>query len=158
MVPSSHSPPKRRSYSAFYLSLIATTLGLGVPIVAVNVIIDPYDVFRSPIQSGFNNLRPRKIRNSRLFKPIHASQADYDVLLIGTSRMERGVKAEAPAFEASNRKAYNLAMNGQRMAETVVYAEHAIATNPNLKTMILGLKYWTFLYQFSKVLHQPELC
>ena len=132
------------SYLQFYLTFILAALGIIVPIVTINTIIDPYGIFMSPITPGFNNMKTRQRQNSRLFKPIHASQAQYDTLLIGTSRVEQGWQADSPGLGAE-RQAYNLAMGAQNTYETLAYTQHAITTNPKIKTILVGIDFWTFL-------------
>ena len=138
-MPSSRSTP----YRNFYLTLIAGFLGITIPTVTINIIVDPYGIFKSPTQEGFNNIKTRQPKNTRLFKPIHASQIEYDTLLLGTSRVELGLKAESPGL-GKTRKAYNLGTGAQTIHESIAYANHAITTNPNLKTIIMGMDFWAF--------------
>ena len=130
----------KKSRRFTYVFLTATLS----PLVAIgffNGIVDPYGIFNSPKISGFNQVKPAKFYNDRLFKAIEITQIQPKVILLGSSRTQWGLDPQHPAFDEPT---YNLALQGANMHETLRYFQHAIANQSQLKTVVLGIDFFMF--------------
>ena len=132
-----------KKYRRFNLNFLLTAF---VPLLFVglfNIIIDPYSVFNSPRLVGFNQLKPRKDNNDRVFKAIDITRIKPVTVLIGSSRAKQGLDPNYQAL-VNSQPAYNLGLNGVNVYEQLRYLEHTIANQKNLKLVILATDFFTF--------------
>lgn len=122
-------------------------LGLVIPGVltvgAVNALMDPFGVLDSPDVPGLNRLRPEKFNHVRLFKAADITRIRPKTVFLGTSRTELGLDPQHPAL-ANHQPAYNLGLVGPNTYEVRRYLEHAIANQPDLRTVVLGVDFFMF--------------
>ncbi|WP_293076813.1 hypothetical protein [Okeania sp. SIO3B5] len=145
------SPPKKseksvlnkRKYHRYnWLFLLSALL----PVVAVglfNIVVDPYDVFKTPKFWGINHSKPRKDNNDRLFKATDIIRIKPVTILLGSSRTKRALDPNHPALE-NNQPAYNLSLDNPNVYELRRYLEHAIANQKKLDLVIIGLDFFIF--------------
>jgi hypothetical protein len=130
-------------YRRFYLTVLAIVvpglLGAG----AVNIAVDPYGVMNSPMIARVNQLKPQQFSNVRLFKAADVIRLSPDTLVMGSSRTDLGLDPKHPALD-HGQQAYNLGLVGPNMYEVKRYLDHAIANQPQLKTVVIGLDFFMF--------------
>lgn len=129
---------KYRRFTYIFLTAALTPL---LAIGFFNGIVDPYGIFNSPKITGFNQLKPAKFTNDRLFKAIEITQIKPKVIFLGSSRTQWGLDPQHPAFDEPT---YNLALQGTNMYETLRYFQHAIANQSQLRTVMLGIDFLMF--------------
>ena len=131
---------KFTSYNLFFLW--ATFLPMSF-VGLFNWSIDPYDLFNTSNFLGINHEKIKKDNNDRLFKAVDIIRLKPKTILMGSSRTKQGLNPEHPAIK-NNQLAYNLAINGPNTYEVRRYIEHAIANQPDLKQVILGIDFFMF--------------
>ncbi|MGY6530727.1 MAG: hypothetical protein ACXITR_12465 [Cyanobacterium sp.] len=123
----------------FFTFLSFSMISVG----SFNYLINPYGIFNHDLLSNFNHEKPRKDNNDRLFKAIEIINIKPDVVMIGSSRIKQGINPSNVKLEQNN-SVYNLGINGPNMYEVKRYLEHAIANQPNMKTVIFGVDFFMF--------------
>ncbi|MDJ0631982.1 MAG: hypothetical protein QNJ34_02210 [Xenococcaceae cyanobacterium MO_188.B29] len=113
-----------------------------------NVLIDPYNFFDTPIITKINHIKPEEKEVARISKAITVRKIKPKIVLLGTSRVETSLSAEHPAFKQSY-LAYNLGFQAGNMYEIMRYFQHALAHQPDLKQVIIGLDFFSFNANFS---------
>ena len=134
---------KQKKFRGYNFIFFATAF---IPMFSVglfNWTIDPYDLFNTPNFLDINHEKIKKDNNDRLFKAVDITRLKPKVILMGSSRTKQGLNPEHPAIE-NNQFAYNLAINGPNTYEVRRYIEHAIANQPNLQQVILGIDFFMF--------------
>ena len=128
-----------KRYVAVVVGLI---LGGLVWVVLVNLIIDPYDLYRFVRIPGANGQKfvraPERLRNAyRVWvqKP--------SVVILGSSRAQAGLDSGDPAWDGSPGRPHNLALGGATMLELNAYFRHAHARGA-LKQVVIGLDFFSF--------------
>lgn len=132
-----------KEYQHFCLSLLLTTGCLSVGITVFNALVDPYGVLNSPDLSVTEEKVLKGKGHTRLFKAVDIKRMKPMAILLGTSRAERGLDPKHPVF-ADNQPAYNLALPGANQYEVMRYFEHAIANQPDLKQVVIGIDFFMF--------------
>ncbi|NEO99686.1 MAG: hypothetical protein F6K58_13605 [Symploca sp. SIO2E9] len=132
-----------KKYSRFNMTFLAVTLPCLVTVGLFNLTIDPYGVIDSPEIPRLNKLRTQKFHNVRLFKAIDVTRVEPKTLLLGSSRTDLGLDPEHPALE-NEQPAYNLGLVGPNLYEVKRYFEHALANQPELKTVVIGIDLFMF--------------
>ena len=138
-----HLSTKQRKFTRY--SLIFCTAAF-LPMLSVglfNWTIDPYDLFDTPNFLGINHEKIKKDNNDRLFKAVDIIRLKPKIILMGSSRTKQGLNPEHPAIK-DNHLAYNLAINGPNFYEVRRYVEHAIANQPEIQQIILGVDFFMF--------------
>lgn len=131
--------PARR-YNLTLLALILFNLTL---IALFNRGIDPYGIWDSPVFLKVNKVKPQKDKQVKLFKAIEVNKIEPKIIFLGSSRTEFGLDPRHPALK-SNGEHYNLGITATNMYEGMRYFEHAIAAQPDLKTVIVGIDFLMF--------------
>lgn len=130
-------------YSRFYTVLITVILLILGAIGLFNVIVDPYGVFNSPLIQGFNQSKPWKVVQVRLFKAVNVTRIKPETVLLGASRTYVGLNPKHPSLN-SNQPVYNLGLNSANMYEIKRYFQHALFNQPDLKLVVLEIDYFSF--------------
>lgn len=138
-----HLGRQKRKFTRYSWILCTATF---IPMLSVGLFnwsIDPYDLFDTPNFLGINHEKIKKDNNDRLFKAVDIIRLKPKIILMGSSRTKQGLNPEHPAIK-DNRLAYNLAINGPNFYEVRRYIEHAIANQPDLQQIILGVDFFMF--------------
>ncbi|BAU65289.1 hypothetical protein STA3757_26700 [Stanieria sp. NIES-3757] len=139
-----HQIRKKKSIFLIYNALFFGVV--SVPIFTVglfNWIIDPYDIFNTPNFVGINHEKIKKDNNDRLFKASDIIRIKPKIILVGSSRTKQGLDPKHPVFQ-NQQPVYNLAINGPNFYEVRRYIEHAVANQPDLKEIVLGIDFFMF--------------
>jgi len=148
-------PQKSRSYSIrfFYISI-----GLVAFMVAFNLVVDPLDIYRLVDRQGFNEIKPKISRYSRIAKPIQTERFQPQSLAFGSSRTEYGMNMSHPVWKSAGLPAFNNAVSAATIYDVSRLFQHAVATAP-VKTAVIGLDLFMFnayLREF-RAIEQEEL-
>jgi hypothetical protein len=130
----------RRFLRYWCLSFLATV----VIVAMVNILIDPYLLFRMPRVAGLNAYKPASISQERLMKGYEVIDARPNTVLLGSSRVDVGMDARHPAWAAADRPVYNLALAGGGPYASYRYLQHVMAGN-RVGFVVLGLDFEYFL-------------
>lgn len=117
-----------------------------LPIIVVgflNWAIDPYDLFDTPNYWGINHEKPKKDSNDRIFKAADIIRIKPQIVIIGSSRIKQGIDPEHSVFKGKL-QTYNLAINSPNFYEVRRYLEHALANQPDIQEIILGVDFFMF--------------
>lgn len=130
-------------YSRFYAVLITVILSILASIALINIIVDPYGVFNSRLIQEFNESKPWKVVQVRLFKAIDITRIKPKTILLGASRTYVGLNPQHPALNRYQ-QTYNLGLNSANMYEMKRYFQHALANQPDLTLVVLEIDYFSF--------------
>lgn len=110
---------------------------------AVSFVVDPYGIWDNHGLVGINRIKNKISNRERLFKAVAVMQKKPDIILMGSSRTLLGLNPEHPALQARGH-VYNLGLSAASMKEIKKYFEHALANQPDLKEVVLGLDFFMF--------------
>lgn len=123
-----------------YIKTIAIiTLGICCSVAAVNWLVNPYLMFSSPVIVGINEWVTENYFKQLLFKPYQLRSQQPHSIIIGAS--QSGV-----AFNPATlpQPAYNLAVGGSTSYLQHRLLQEALATTPELDTVILETAFFAF--------------
>ena len=134
-----------RQFQRFYFALfVAAIAPLGL-VAACNWLINPYGVFATPKIVGLNHLKPEQKNLARIYKAFDLRHKQPEVILFGSSRVEEGLNIGHPALVGKNNyQVYNAGFQAGNPYEILKYLELAIAKNPQLKKVVLGIDFFMF--------------
>lgn len=128
-----------KPYVQLYLALLSSLL---LAIAGVNILVDPYKMFRVLTVKGFNhNKYFLDATGLRRVKAFDLAQGDYDTVILGTSRALTGLDPQAPAF--GSRKVYNAGLTASNFYEVEKVYRYA-RNQLKLRTVVIGLDFFTF--------------
>ncbi len=131
---------KYRRYNwLFLLSVFMPVATVGV----FNILVDPYDVFKTPNFLGINHSKPRKDNSDRLFKATDVIRIKPVTVFLGSSKTTGSLDPDHPALK-NEQPAYNLGLNAINAYELRRYVEHTIANQKELELVIIGLDLFMF--------------
>ncbi|MBT8422111.1 MAG: hypothetical protein KJP03_03240 [Gammaproteobacteria bacterium] len=124
-------------YGCWYLGTLAVLLLL---VAAVNFVVDPLGRWRVIDEVGFNKFKVAAKRDSRVGKAVSLRECDYDVVLLGSSRVESGLN---PTYAGLPGRAYNSGLKAATIYELERLGLYALKhQSPSL--MIIGLDFFAF--------------
>ncbi|MFB2922224.1 hypothetical protein [Aerosakkonema funiforme] len=132
-----------KSYRRYTLILLAVILVESVLFASFNLVVDPYGVMNSAILSKVNRLKPEINNHVMLYKAISVTRIKPKVIFLGSSRTEFGLDPKHPVF-GNSPSSYNLALTGANMYPAMRYLQHAIANQPNLQQVVIGIDLFMF--------------
>jgi hypothetical protein len=115
-----------------------TAAVLLATIVTVNVVVDPFGMYRILERSGFNAHKPAIQHRVRLAKAYEIRQIKPRGIILGTSRTHLGLRPSHDGWDPTARPVYNLAFDGATTKEMYQYLVHSQAVRP-LRQVVLGL-------------------
>ncbi|MCT7988535.1 hypothetical protein [Laspinema olomoucense] len=132
-----------KDYRRYGLRLLTVTAVFLALIAGFNGFFDPYQVIGTPTIKRLNQVKREKDIQVRLFKTVAVNQIEAKSLFLGSSRTEFGLDTNHPGLR-DLQPGYNLAITGGNMYEVRRYFDHAIATQPEVKEIILSLDFFMF--------------
>ena len=72
----------------FYITMLATISILCIGSVSINILVDPYDIWRDKRSIGFNFCAIRSENVERLMKPIRVLEIEPETILLGNSKID----------------------------------------------------------------------
>ncbi|MEM6838126.1 MAG: hypothetical protein AAF609_14875 [Cyanobacteria bacterium P01_C01_bin.120] len=135
-----------KAYSRYNLIIICAAL-LGVLSIGLfNLLIDPFGILGSPAIAGLNQEKPKEASHVRLFKAVDVVRIKPRAVFIGTSGVEYGLNPNHPSL-ANYQPVYNLGLPDSNAYEQLRYLEHAIANQPGLEVVVVGLDFVSYNHQ-----------
>ena len=132
-----------QSAARYLWAWVMSTVALLVAVVAVNVVVDPYGLFRIVDVPGLNRIKSQAGERAALFKRTGVERMRPASLVLGNSRAEIGFDPESPAWPESARPVFNLALPGAGIAAVAdELAEALRSTSPRL--VVVGLDFLDF--------------
>jgi hypothetical protein len=127
---SADAPAHLRQHQPSFLRIWIISLAvLALLVGAINLVVDPYDVFGMPRIAGLNWLKPVTKNHAMLAKTFQVGRAPPVTVLIGSSSVHIGIDAAAPAWPAAMRPVYNYGIPGAYETSTSVRTlQEAVAT------------------------------
>ncbi len=126
------------SYGRYLGILVSTTaLFVGV-VVAINLVVDPYDIIRLIRVSGFNDNKASEYGFARLHKQFDLRRRHYDGIALGASHVERGIDTNNSALTLQGLKLYNGGLSGASMSDQAILFRHAVEVS-GIKFALIAL-------------------
>ena len=120
-----------------------STVALLGAVAAVNLVVDPYGVFRIVEVDGLNRVKSQASERTELFKHTAVERMQPSGLVLGNSRAEIGFDPESPAWPVWARPAFNLALPGAGISAIAGDFSKALhGANPRL--VVVGLDFVDF--------------
>ena len=118
-----------------YLASVAITVALAV---GVNAAIDPYQLRPDPSAGAAETRRPYAYRNAYVFKAVAIKRLKPKAIVLGNSRTDIGVDPQHPSLRRVG-TVYNAALPAADMQTIEKYFRKALASQPELKLVVIGL-------------------
>ena len=132
-----------RPAARYLWAWVMSTAALLIAIFAVNLVVDPYGLFRIVDVPGLNRIKSQAGERSALFKRTGVERMRPAGLVLGNSRAEIGFDPESPAWPESARPVFNLALPGAGIAAVAdELAEALRSASPRL--VVVGLDFLDF--------------
>ena len=94
-----------------YLSIwFAATAMLVCAVAAINLVVDPYGLFRLVDRPGFNSIKPTAAGHGAMSKAYQLLRVQPKALILGNSRAEVGLDPNHPGWPTEARPVYNDAL------------------------------------------------
>lgn len=122
----------------FSITALMSAIILLCAVIAFNIVVDPYGMYRLVTIEGFNQHKPAVYNRVRLMKAYDVRRIKPRSIILGTSRTHLGLRPSHPAWRPDDQPVYNLAFDGAMTKEMFHYLRHAHAVQP-LKQVVLGL-------------------
>ena len=130
-------------YKKFIFGFAGSVFILMIGIGIVNLIVDPYNIWRLYQRVGFNQWSPKAEDLDRLIQPIVFRRVQPKALFLGTSQVIWGIEP-SEYTRLTGDSAYNLAMLGASVYEIRRMLEHAIALDDNLHEVFVCVNFELF--------------
>jgi hypothetical protein len=129
---------------AVYIRLVLATILIPLVLIsAINLVVDPLNVYRLVSVEGFNQIKPRAQRFERLAKPLQLQRYNPELLILGTSRAAYGLDPESPWLKRNDRPAFNAGVMGATLLDMVPIARHAALTT-QVKELVVDIDFFMF--------------
>lgn len=133
-------PNSYKSYWSFSVGVSGVILFL---IIVFNFFIDPVGAFNAPSYYGINKSKPEQYTHQRLYKALDVIRLKPSSIILGSSRVQNGMDPKYYNV-LRNEKIYNLGLTGPNMYEELRYFQHALYNQAELKTVIIGIDFFSF--------------
>ncbi|WP_078431931.1 hypothetical protein [Metabacillus halosaccharovorans] len=128
-------------YKKWYLKFLTYIIASFLIILSINLLVDPYNVYKTPTIKGFNDNKIEtkeylmKAREIAIYKP--------DTIFLGSSRTRVGLDPDYYKKITSD-SAYNSGLSSSNIYIQLKYLEYALQNNKSLKRVILGIDFEAF--------------
>lgn len=134
-----------KDYKRFNRNIILSLLIVMLVLACLNYIIDPYNVFHTPLIKGINVLKPDAKRQERMTK-IAAFKLDkrkIDAIFVGTSKVDWAFDRNYYK-KITGKEAENMAMVSLSFDEFLDLTYACLKIHPEIKNIYFGLDFNTF--------------
>ncbi len=139
--------PARQAISLL-LALLTSSIAL---VILFNLLIDPYDLIKSPTWDGINLRKTRTVNTEVFSKLLAVEKQKPQWVVLGNSREAFGIPMTDPAWKEGQRR-YNMAFNGASITEIESVANY-IFRAPETQHVLLGIDIFMFNAFYSQ--NQP---
>lgn len=126
----------------FFAIFITTALSALLMTGLINLMVDPFGIFRMPLWARVNAEKSQFQKYVRMIKAHTVRVVKPQGILLGTSRSEY-LDPGHPGWSAAARPTYNLGLQSARIYEVLRYLQHADSQRP-LKQVVLALDIFMF--------------
>lgn len=123
--------------------LCASIFLMSIFIISLNVIVDPFDIYRIVKINGFNEFKPKYESHARFAKRRQIERNGYERVAFGTSRVLIGMPVEENVWGGSTKRNFNAGLSGLDMQTLYDFIIHTLK-NSNPKEFLIGLDFFTF--------------
>ncbi len=122
-------------------------MGILALLAGLNILVDPYSIFKSPSIDKFNKQKPDAARNQRVTKVISfkLEKRPVEAVFLGSSRVNATILEDYYYKITGGKIAKNMGMNALSHDETVKIGENLVKIHPEIKTIYVGLDFFRFL-------------
>lgn len=117
---------------------------LSLAVASFNWMVNPFDIFNSPTIAGFNMNKPEAYTQQRVYKAAQLINRKPKIVILGTSRTDRGIDPDNMNLGNS---VFNASINGMTPTECEYLLDAAIRND--VKYIIIGLDFYTFYFKDS---------
>ncbi|MBX3629068.1 MAG: hypothetical protein KF908_03975 [Nitrosomonas sp.] len=135
-------------YQRYYKNLLLIGTLCACLAAAINLLVDPYDIFGNDRIPYFNLLKPAAIERTRVFKPYQAERLAPKTVIGGNSRPEMGINPHSHCWEAFEQPVYNMGIPGASFYLQSLFALHAVTSGGGNK-IFMGIDFSDFLIDSS---------
>lgn len=131
-----------------YLTLwLALTAVLLLATATINLVVDPYGIFRIIDARGFNAVKPKAGVHGAMTKAYQVLRVQPRGLILGNSRAEVGFDPAYAAWPETARPVFNLTLPGTGTRTTLLYLRHVLeAQKESPPTIVVwGIDFMDFL-------------
>ena len=114
-----------RRYLTFWLALTGCLILL---VGAINLVVDPYGLFRLVEKPGFNSVKPKSGVHGGMVKAYQVLRVQPHGLILGNSRAEVGFDPTSAAWPDKAQPVFNLALPGTGTRTSLQYLQHVLAS------------------------------
>ena len=132
-----------QNYRKFTIYFFAATFTPLISVGLFNIAVDPYGIFFTPVLNGFNKAKPEKFNQDLLFKAVEITRLRPTTIILGSSKEQWGIDPNHPEL-AKDENTYDLGLQAANMYTVRRYFEHALANQPNIKRVIVGIDFSMF--------------
>lgn len=110
---------------------------------AINVFVDPYDIFATPRLSGVNTYKSDINNFVRTQKALLSERDNFDLVFLGNSRIEMGLNPKLSCLKEY--KGVNLGIPGAGLQQQLSVGLNQLFTHPGAKIFVVSLDFVDFL-------------
>ena len=126
-------------YKKFLITFGITGALLFLAVISFNIVTNPYGIYRLPGSVvGLNRYPEQGEAMERMAKPLHAAAYKPETVIVGNSLINIGINPD-DYEQVTGRRTYNLSVDSARPYEVRRYVEHMLATDKNLKEVIVAV-------------------
>lgn len=126
-------------FAYFRMCLVTLCLG-GLLVAGLNFVVDPYGLFDVVEIGGVNVQKPAR-DGSRTIKSLQIRQQRYDVVVLGSSRVQLGIDPASPAFDGA--RVFNLGLVDISMYEVEGVVRYLLQ-HQSPRTVVIGVDLISF--------------
>ena len=143
------------AHRRYLITLTISAILLLLAAAAINLRVDPYDIFGSARSPGLNAAKPALHERVRIAKPYQAERIKATTVIGGNSRLELGLNPDSSCWNSSDQPVYNAAIPGASFRLQTLFARHALMQKPGSK-LFMAIDFADFLIQPRPTLTQPS--
>jgi len=117
-----------------------------VPLIAVvilNAVVDPLAIFRVVSVDGFNQVKPKLQRFSKIAKPITIETYRPEVVVFGSSRTEFGINPRDSVWNSPTSNVYNAGQSASTVEDVLRLVSHTLQSY-RPREILIGVEYFMF--------------
>lgn len=123
-------------------TFVLLNLFLISSVLIANIIIDAQGVVNFMRLDGINKYIVVNNDSGRLSNSVNLHTRQYDIIVTGTSRVQRGIDPRSKAFDGFT--VYNASLGDTEVKEQAYELEYIFKKQVNLKHLVFGLDFHTF--------------
>ncbi len=136
-----------KKWKNYNKSLLLLFFGILIFFIGLNVLVDPFDIFKIAKIKHFNLIKPDAGRNQRITKivSLKLEKMPLDSVFLGSSRVNATISEDYYSQITNGLRTKNLGMNALSHDETFKIAKNTVLIHPEIKTLYIGLDFFRFL-------------